>query len=194
MQSYRLGKERLKSGLAGKALGVLVDRQFNVSQPCAQVAKRTNGILVCVRNSGPRRTREDILPLHSVLLRLHLECCVKYCAPQFRKDVEELEQVQKTAMKLVKSLEDKSYEEQLRELGSFSMEERTLKGDIIIFYNYLKGGCSQVGVELFSQATSSRTRGHNINLHQGMFSLVIGKNFFTEIVMGCPGRWWNLHS
>ncbi|KAK4826248.1 hypothetical protein QYF61_006695 [Mycteria americana] len=139
MQRYRLGEEWLESCLAEKDLAVLVDSWLNMSQQCAQVAKKANGILACIRNSVASRTREVIVPLYLALLRPHLEYCVQFWAPHYKRDIEGLER------------------------------------------------CREVGVGLFSQVRSDRTRGNGLKLHQGRFRLDIRKNFFTERVV----KHWN---
>jgi len=133
MHRCMLGLTQLESSLIENALEVLVDTKVNMSQKCALPAKKANSILGCIRQSTASRTREGILPLYSALMRPHLEYCVQFWAPLYKRDMDVLERVQQRATKMIKGLEHLSYEERLREVGLFSLEKRRL-GRILIMY------------------------------------------------------------
>lgn len=77
-----------------KDLRVPVDNRLAMSQHCAMVVKKTNGILGFVEKITASRSREVIHPIYSVLLKLHLEYCVQFWGPQYRRERELLERVQ----------------------------------------------------------------------------------------------------
>ncbi|KAK4831874.1 hypothetical protein QYF61_019886 [Mycteria americana] len=114
LHRYLLGASQLESSLTEKDVEVLVDTKLHMSQqncPCSKEGKWSRAV---------------ILALYPALVRPHLEYCVQFWAPQYKRDMDIPERIQR-ATKMIKVLEHLSYEESLRELGLFSLEKRRLR-------------------------------------------------------------------
>jgi len=158
------GADLLKRSSAEKDPGVLGDNGLAMSQQCALVVKKANGILEYLKKSVSSRLREVILPLYSTLVRPHLQYYIQFCALQFGKD-RDLLGIQWRAIKMIKGLKHVLYEERLSNLSLFSLGKRRLRGDLINVYKYLKGGGRQMDeARLLLVVCSDRTRSNGLKL------------------------------
>ncbi|KAJ7400723.1 hypothetical protein BTVI_102967 [Pitangus sulphuratus] len=104
----------------------------------------------------------------------HLEYCIQLWSPQHEKVVDLLEPVHKRAMRMIRGLEYHSYEDKLRELGLFSLEET--QGRLYSSLPVPKVPTRELERDYFARPCSDGTRGNGFKLKEGRFRLVLGRN------------------
>jgi len=107
-----------------------VDVKLNMSQQGALAVRKANGILGSIKRGMTCRDREVIVPPRSALMRPHRECGVQVWGPQYKKDRELMERVQRRATKKSRGLAHLPCKDRLTELGLFSLEKKRLQGDL----------------------------------------------------------------
>uniref|UniRef100_K7F000 Reverse transcriptase domain-containing protein n=1 Tax=Pelodiscus sinensis TaxID=13735 RepID=K7F000_PELSI len=185
--SYKLGTHQLEVTEEEKDLGVLVDYRMTMSRHCDMAVKKANMILGYIRRGISSRDKEVLVPLYKALVRPHLEYCVQFWSPMFKQDEFKLEQVQRRATRMIRGMENLSYERRLKELGLFTLTKRRLRGDMIALLKYIRGINTREGEELFKFNTNVDTRTNGYKLASRKFRLEIRRRFLT--IRGV--KFWN---
>ena len=101
---------------------------MTMSQQCALVTKKANGVLGCLKKSATRSLREVILHLLNPG-ETTFRILVQFWAPQLKKkDRNLLRRVQWGATKMIKGLEYLPHEERLSNPGLFSLGKTKTEG------------------------------------------------------------------
>lgn len=159
---------------SAKDMGVPVDNRLAMSQKWAPVAKKANGILGCINKSVASRSREAILPRESALVSPHLDYCVLFCAPQFKKKKKKsprflLEKVQWRATEMIEMIRAWIISHMWKGWVQ-SREKKPRRVDKIIVYKYLKVDRKQMDeTRYILVACSDRTRRNGLKFEHRKF-------------------------
>ena len=181
---YHLNGRLLSPVEKEKDLGVIIGKDLKAEWNITHSVAKANKILGMIRRTFSYMDKEMFLQLYKVYVRPHLEYCQQACSPYMAKDINLIEGVQHRATKLVKSIEDLSYEERLKHLKLYSLEDRRLRGDLILMYRIMNGDVNIDSSKLFTVKAPNMARGHAMKVHLKKISNSdIRHNFFTERVI-----------
>ncbi|KAK4823316.1 hypothetical protein QYF61_000918 [Mycteria americana] len=125
-----------------------------------------------------------MVPFYTALAQPHLEYCVQFWAPQYKKDIKPLQCVQRRVTKMVKGLKGKTYEKHLKSPDLFTLEKRRLRGHLITVCNFLKEGNGGGGADLLSLDMRKWNEAADWTLGKGP-----SLRGWSVTGTGSPGKW-----
>ena len=163
-QNYSLENAKITNTKSEKDLGVIVTSDLKSKCQCLNARNKANRILGFIARTVKSRSKEVILKLYIALVRPHLDYAVQFWNPHYRKDIEQLEAVQRRMTKLINGLQNLPYHKRLSKLNLHSLEKRRLRGDLIEVFKWIKGyNQGNIG-KMFYVEKSDRTRGNGFKL------------------------------
>ena len=158
-------------------LGVIMDKALNFSEHINTKVNKANRNLGIIFRPFIYMDKEMFLNLYKSLVRPQLEYAVTVCAPLYKKDMIIIENVQRRATKLVKSISHLPYNERLKSLGLPSFEYRRERADVVEVYKIMN----------FTSSLHTTTRGHLMKLFKKQHRLKLRSNSFSIRVVDA----WN---
>ena len=153
---------------------------------------KSNKILGLIRRSFKYLDTTILKQLFIALVRPHLEYGNVVWYPQFKKDVDKIEGIQRRATRLLPELKNLDYETRLKILDLPSLVYRRYRGDAIETYKYLHGLYQVNHDGIFCLCASDpvpqvTTRGHSYKLCKKRCNTRSRQQFFGNRIVNL----WN---
>ena len=114
--TYFLENTELEHSEVEKDLGVYIDNRLKFDSHISTKINKANNILGAIRRSFSYIDSTIMLRLYTSLIRPHLEYANPVWSPRYKKDISNIENVQKRATKLIPTLRELPYKERLKAL------------------------------------------------------------------------------
>ena len=185
--NYTMNGSDLSKVTHEKDLGITISTDLKPSKHCSDVVKTANKLVGFIGRTFEFKSEKVILTLFNALVRPHLEYCVQFWSPYYRKDIDKLERVQRRVTKMIPRLRNKPYEERLKELNLFSLSSRRMRGDLIEVFKMIRG-FSNVNInDYLNIDRTGTTRNNGYKITGKRFRSDEAKHFFFNRVVNV----WN---
>ena len=185
-QTYYLGNHALKNVEEVKDLGILVDSKLQFQNHTSAKVNKANQMWGTVRRAFKHMNEDIFRKLFCSHVRPHLEYSIQFWAPYLRKNINQIESVQRRATKCIPGYRNLSYEDRLRKLKLPTLAYRRLRGSMIEVYKMLNVYDKEVTPHLKIRA--STTRGHNQRIYVDTAKKVHPKHHSFHLRIANP---WN---
>ena len=128
---YKLLGQMIQETKEEKDVGVIFSDTFKPTTNCGKASKAANKIVGQIRRNIINKTEEEMLILYETLVRPTLDYCIPVWRPYLRKDIKQLERIQKRFTKMISGCKKMNYGQRLEKLNLTTLEERHHRADMI---------------------------------------------------------------
>ena len=160
---YTICNNELEHVAEEKDLGVTIDDELKFGEHISRKVRIANGIVGQIR-SFSFLDCETFRRIFVAFVRPHLEYCQAVWSPHLLKNIDQLENVQIRATKLVDGLAGLDYPERLERLNLPTLNFRRRRGDMIEVFKHFNSYARDTLAPSFNQR-ERKSRQHKLQLH-----------------------------
>ena len=140
--NYNMSNQQLPTTDQQRDLGIIITKDLKWQKQTEKSCKTTNTVLGFIAGNFMYKNKGLILPLYKSLVWPHLEHAVEFWSPHLRRDIDEMEKIQRRASKMILEIRNHSYHQRIQDLDLISLVQRRLQGQLIVVFKPLlpRGG------------------------------------------------------
>ncbi len=183
---YFFGTEEIPCVDSIRDLGVIISSDMKFEKHMNNITKLASRTANLIHRCFIYKKPEFLMQMFNVFVRSKLEYASPVWNPQYKKDIDVIEKVQRRFTRRIRGCKNLSYVERLKKLDAFPLELRRLHLDLTLTFKFLKNKMNVSYVKLF-KLKNSTCRGHELQLYPPRFATNIRKNFFSSRIVNI----WN---
>ena len=145
---YHLGNTEMKNVDEVKDLGINVDSKLQFQNHTSSKVNKANQIWGTIKRAFKHMNTDIFKKLFTAHVRPHLEYSIQFWAPYLRKNIDQIEAVQRRATKFIPGFKNLSYKTRLETLNLPTLAYRRLRGSMIEVYKILNVYDSEITPKL----------------------------------------------